>query len=203
MYDFVENAQESVMINQLSPFKQIVTDFSRPFEGTVIRLPLRTADQAKRSKILDLDPKPTEIADIKEVFNSFAAEISESLLFLRNVSSITLRIGDKIFARGVAKKYVNGVDITASFSINEPYDSVLVRGEQSRRDENFLMEICFEQNGEENVSKYALTHHMRRHIENDSKLEEWARKFKLLPWVAIASPLSQVHIPCVEIFGPY
>ncbi|KAF8247792.1 hypothetical protein K440DRAFT_550295 [Wilcoxina mikolae CBS 423.85] len=191
VYDFVENAQEEVMINQLSPFKKIFTDFSRPFEGTIIRLPLRTADQAKTSKILDLDPKPTEIADIKEVFNSFAAEISESLLFLRNVSSITLRIGDEVFAKGIAKKYVDGEDITASFSINEPYDSVLVRGERLRRDESFLMEISFQQHGEEKASKYAITHHMRRHIEDDPKLEEWARKFKLLPWVAIASPLSQ------------
>lgn len=182
------------MVNQLSPFRSIVADITQSFDGTVIRIPLRTADQAQSSRILDLDRTPTGIAEIKDIFEGFAEELSHSLLFLRNVSSITLRIGDQIFAQGIAKKFRGDTDITASFSINEPYQSVLVRGDQLTRNESYLIEVSFRKHGSEAaVSRYALTHHMRRHVTGNTDLEEWARTYKLLPWIAIASPLSQVH----------
>lgn len=194
MYDFVENAAEPDMVNQLSPFRSIVADITQSFNGSIIRLPLRTADQAKDSRILDLDRKPTEIAEIKDIFEGFAEELSHSLLFLRNVSSITLRIGDQIFAQATARKFRGGTDITSSLSINELYQSVLVRGEQLSKNESYVLEVSSRKNGSQaTVIKYALTHHMRRHIAGNMDLEEWARTYKLLPWIAIASPLSQVR----------
>jgi hypothetical protein len=193
LWDFVQNHQETDMINQLSPFNCLVDDFSRPFEGTIIRMPLRTVEQASRSKIVgDLERKSTDIDDIKAVFESFSTEMAEYLLFLRHISSITLKIGDEVFAEARARKFSTEGDITDTFSIDEAYQTVLVRGEEKARDHQFVMEITFRKNGATSTtSRYAVTHHMQ-HGHPDQKLEQWSRKYKLFPWAAIASPISEV-----------
>jgi hypothetical protein len=193
LWDFVENRQEPDMINQLAPFNSLVGDFSCPYEGTIIRMPLRTAEQASRSKIVgDLERKSTDIEDIKTVFESFSTEMVEYLLFLRHISSITLKIGDEVFAEAVARKFSKEEDITDTFSIDEAYQTVLVRGDEKARDHQFVMEITFRKMRETSTaSRYAVTHHMK-HGHVDHELEQWSRNYKLFPWVAVASPISEV-----------
>jgi sacsin len=200
LYDFVQNHQEPEMINQLSPFQCLVNDFSRPFEGTIIRLPLRTADQASRSKIVrDLERKSTEIADIKNVFEAFSSEMAEYLLFLRHISSITLKMGDEVFAEAAARKVSETKNITNTFSIDEAYQAVLVRGDRPSCDQHFVMEITFRKKEEICKSRYAVTHHMRH--KSDPKLQQWSRSYKLFPWAAIASPISEVATRYFQSFS--
>lgn len=191
MYDFVESCNEPEMINQLVPFRPIVENISQPFDGTVIRIPLRTASQALTTKILDLERNPTKVADLKSVFEKFATEMAESLLFLRHITSITLKIGDEDYAQAIARKYDGETDITESFSLDEPFNSVLVNGDQSTREESYKMDVHFTIGGEKQLQQYAVTHHFRDKGD-DFELNSWARKYKLMPWVAIASPLQLV-----------
>ena len=192
LYDFVENCHEPEMVNQLAAFGCLLPDYKTFFDGTLIRLPLRTMEQAQRSKIvLDLDRRPTEIDDIKSIFTAFATEMAESLLFLRHVSSITLRIDDEIFAKAAARKFDSTGEITDTFCIDVPYQSVLVRGDELQAEIQFVTEITFQHEGKEQVSKYAVTHLMR-HNAGELQLGKWARSYKLFPWTAIASPISEV-----------
>ncbi|KAF8244236.1 hypothetical protein K440DRAFT_559411 [Wilcoxina mikolae CBS 423.85] len=190
LYDFVADSTNPAMVNQLSPFRRYVSSFSQFFDGTIIRLPLRTAEQALVNEIIhERDRKPTTADDIKEAFVQYAAEMSESLLFLRHISSITLKIGDTVFAKAERRKFDGANDITDAFSIEAPYSSVLIRGEEPQKDEQFVMEISFQNQGEMNVSRYAVTHHMR-HKAEDPELQKWARSYKLFPWTAVAFPMS-------------
>lgn len=192
LYDFVEDCQEQEMVNQLAAFGHLLPDHRSSFDGTLIRLPLRTMEQAKRSRILlDKDRRPTEIDDIKSIFKSFAVEMAESLLFLRHISSIILRIDDEIFAKAVARKFNSEGEITDAFSIDTPYQSVLVRGDEPRAEINFVTEIAFQLQGKEQISKFAVTHLMR-HETGESELGKWARSYKLFPWTAIATPILEV-----------
>ncbi|KAF8534251.1 hypothetical protein BDD12DRAFT_943100 [Trichophaea hybrida] len=193
LYDFVADYADSAMANQLSPFKRHVLNFSQSFDGTVIRLPLRTAEQASKSEIIQRrDRKPTTADDIKEAFMSYATEMSESLLFLKHISSITLKIGDTVFAKAVGRKFHGAKDLTNTFSIEEPYSEVLIRGDKPHKDEQFMMEISFQKQGALHISRYAITHHMRHKVENPD-LQRWARSYKLFPWTAVAFPLSYSH----------
>jgi len=92
-YDFPDSATDEAMANQLHCFSLINTEWQRHFHGTIIRIPLRNASQAKRSEI---STKETTTDDIEHSLNSFAEEMgSDGLLFLNSVQRIVLAVGDK------------------------------------------------------------------------------------------------------------
>ena len=81
------------MINQLRCFSLLGTEWEHPFDGTIIRIPLRSASQARRSEISKVE---TITNDVEDSMNSFADEMGSSgLLFLKSVQRIVLSINDK------------------------------------------------------------------------------------------------------------
>lgn len=91
VYDFVENSV--ALNNQIIAFSPILKDFDRPFEGTVIRIPLRTSEQAKDSKICQQETTSYEIA---KVMQDFANEFRVTgLLFMKNVEEISIVSGEE------------------------------------------------------------------------------------------------------------
>lgn len=94
------------MINQLRCFSLLKNDWSHPFDGTIIRIPLRTPSQAEGSKISN---KPTATDEILSAMDSFAAEMgSEGLLFLKSVQRIVLEADHE---RRDEVNIVNGKDL--------------------------------------------------------------------------------------------
>lgn len=92
-YDFPASATDEAMANQLHCFSLINTEWQHPFRGTIIRIPLRNASQAKRSEI---SKKETTTGDIERSLNTFAEEMgSDGLLFLNSVQRIVLSVDDK------------------------------------------------------------------------------------------------------------
>ena len=95
------------MTNQLRCFSLINTEWQRPFYGTIIRIPLRNASQAKKSEI---STKETTTDDIEHSLNSFAEEMgSDGLLFLNSVQRIVMSIDDKQVNE---IEVTNGADLT-------------------------------------------------------------------------------------------
>jgi sacsin len=91
VYDFVKNTK--ALNNQLIAFSPILKEFDKPFEGTVIRIPLRTSEQAKDSKICQYETTPSEIA---KVMQDFAIEFRVTgLLFMKNVEEISITLGEE------------------------------------------------------------------------------------------------------------
>lgn len=193
VYEFTEASEDLDMCGQLTGFESILKDFQNRFEGTIIRLPLRTKSQAAKSKIVP--DKSTSGGEIIEVFKLFSDELVESLLFLRNVHSIVLRIDDDIYAKvesttGASHHETKGI-------INKGYSEVFVKQERDLCEEDFLTDISLYRGeaadnyktGKEEKFKYALSHHMRKTIK-DEHLQKWARSQKLFPWIAIATPLE-------------
>ncbi|KAK7407784.1 hypothetical protein VNO78_09866 [Psophocarpus tetragonolobus] len=73
--------------DQFSPFLHFGCDLHHPFPGTLFRFPLRTAGVASRSQIKKEIYTPE---DVRSLFASFSEVVSETLLFLRNVKSISI-----------------------------------------------------------------------------------------------------------------
>lgn len=81
------------MGNQLEAFSQINNVWSAPFDGTIIRIPLRTKSQAAKSDIRRVE---TTIEDVMKSMDGFAAEMGlNALLFLKSVQRIVLTLNQK------------------------------------------------------------------------------------------------------------
>jgi len=94
MWDFVANGEEVEMKNQMSAFSAIMKELDKPYNGTIIRIPLRTTSQAEVSEICKV---PTTTSDIDAVLRKFASEFGTSgLLFMKNIESIEIEIGDDV-----------------------------------------------------------------------------------------------------------
>ncbi|PWW74712.1 hypothetical protein C7212DRAFT_365216 [Tuber magnatum] len=165
------------------------------FKGVIIRLPLRNQDQAIRSKIVE-DNLFTSQKDIEDVFQLFTNELMESLLFLRNLRSITLRIDNTTFAKAESTVPNETKNDRGEDPINEGYRQVFVEKSKERHESDLVMEISILRIAEpgtaasETKVKYAISHHLRKSAE-DENLQEWARNHKLFPWVTIANPLDK------------
>lgn len=73
--------------DQFSPFLHFGCDLQHSFPGTLFRFPLRSANVASRSQIKKEGYTPY---DVLALFHSFSEVVSETLLFLRNVKSISI-----------------------------------------------------------------------------------------------------------------
>ncbi|KAF9522956.1 hypothetical protein CPB83DRAFT_911009 [Crepidotus variabilis] len=76
-------------IDQLQPLKAVVADPLQEFEGTAFRLPLRTASQARQSKIKE---EPTSVSEIRDLLHNFGTnELEDAILFLKHITTIEIR----------------------------------------------------------------------------------------------------------------
>lgn len=186
------------MRNQLAAFSSINQNFHSKFDGTIIRLPLRTESQATASNIL-VSGKPTTDNEIIDIFRKFAGELVETLLFLKNLHTITLQIDDKTYAKAASTTHsfsnANGTPFEKA-SISTGYKQVFVERATESCSIDFVMDISLsigQIEGDGEISnkkfKFAISHHLGKGPA-DRDLEIWSRSQKLFSWVAVAIPLQ-------------
>ncbi|KAH7569811.1 hypothetical protein JRO89_XS05G0003000 [Xanthoceras sorbifolium] len=73
--------------DQFSPFLHFGCDLLHPFPGTLFRFPLRSASVASRSQI---KKEGYASEDVLSLFASFSDVVSDALVFLRNVKTISI-----------------------------------------------------------------------------------------------------------------
>ena len=138
----------------------------------------------------------TSQKDIEDVFQLFANELVESLLFLRNLRSITLKINDRIFAKAESIVSNERKNDRGENPVNEGYRQVFVEQSKEHYESDYMMEIRILGNAKAGTPppsptkiKYAISHYLRKSAE-DKSLQKWARNHKLFPWIAVANPLD-------------
>jgi hypothetical protein len=73
-------------------FSAITEVFDQPFDGTIIRVPLRTPKQAKTSQICSREASVSEVA---KVLQTFVDDFGHTgLLFMKNITRIGIVVGD-------------------------------------------------------------------------------------------------------------
>lgn len=77
--------------DQFSPYLHFGCDLLHPFPGTLFRFPLRTESVASRSQVKKERYAPE---DVISLFSSFSQAVSDTLLFLRNVKTISVFVKD-------------------------------------------------------------------------------------------------------------
>lgn len=75
--------------DQLSPFTSFINNPASPYPGTIFRLPLRTENLAKTSRIKDT---ATPVAEMLELLDKFCSdEAEEVILFLKHIKKIEVK----------------------------------------------------------------------------------------------------------------
>lgn len=166
-------------------------DLSKGVDQTIIRIPLRTENQAKVSKIVG---RVTTTHDIKKAFEEFGDEMKEGgLLFLKSICKIIIRIDSNVVARiEIVDNGSNGLEprnkILTDFKRMYAADGP----DPSKSDifcKNFELSVKYSAGPSSNIGRYFIQHNMRQ-SSGEPDLDEWARKRKLFPWTAIAAPLD-------------
>ena len=88
---YVEKSILEQFPDQFAPFLHFGCDLHNPFPGTLFRFPLRNEISASRSQIKREKYSPQ---DVISLFSSFSDVVSEALLFLRNVKTISIFVKD-------------------------------------------------------------------------------------------------------------
>ena len=203
----VENKDSEELQAHLKTLSTFSLDTSIPFDGTIIRIPLRTKAQATESKIVQ---KEVTIYHIKEALALLGKEVRQGgLLFLKHVRKMTVRVDDTIMwevhmqerdlghRRSAFEAEMNCLalltcnsvrtELTADFK--SLYVHGAVNGDLHRLSKSFTLDMSY-QEGAETVSTPYLLHHLMQKSSGDEDLDEWARSKKLFPWVAIGAPLK-------------
>lgn len=182
--DFLSNP--SAVIDQLAAFSRVNTTHTARFDGTVIRIPLRTEAQSITSKIINLAVTPETLL---EEFEMFQNEVVELLLFLKNIERIEFQLDCTKLG---TTKIVNLKDVRdARASVK----STIALGSQLSF--SFQMEISSSYNFNDGrqyicLRKYHIHHRFCEINRNESvEFQNWAVKERVFPWVALAAPLSQ------------
>lgn len=172
--------------DQISVFSACGTRFDTPYSGTVVRLPLRTPECARRSSIRNDSFTPN---NIRALFDQFInEEASQVLLFLKNITKITFKdvsqVGD---VEQCAVIEITGRKPPASFVNNELYDS-------------FPVTVLTTIKGVSNERKWRLFHYaitrraafaiLRSMTPNVDFREEQLAEDKLIPHIGLAAPLE-------------
>ncbi|KAK9663814.1 hypothetical protein RND81_14G000300 [Saponaria officinalis] len=206
--------------DQFSPFLYFGCDLQNHFPGTLFRFPLRTSVVAPRSQIKQEGYAPE---DVLSLFSSFSQVVSETLLFLRSVKSISLYVKDGTNTEMQLVHRVQRHTVPESepprHSLQHMFD--LLNGDQrktvdrsqfldklSRFSEDNLPRRCQKVVMTEISSSLSLSHEWMMSeclgsgkVHNDSKFIK-SKSHKCLPWAAVAAYLRSMEVEGVSSDSP-
>lgn len=184
-WDVFENQDSLELQNHLKTFGAFDVDTSRGIEQTIIRVPLRTAAQAARSKIVN---REIAVDEIRVALEQFAEEMKEGgLLFLKHIRSIILRIDNETIS--TIKIMQEGSDLQTRDELPLDFKRLYVPQTPPVVHEDIFkslrVRVEFSQ-GTYSCDQSYLVQHTMMTSSGDTDLDDWARQRKLFPWTAVA-----------------
>lgn len=194
--EYVSSSAISLYKDQFLPYYAFGCDMSKPFDGTLFRFPLRSADQAAISK---LSRQAYSEEDISYMFSQLYKEAVFSLLFLKSITSVEMYIWET-GAKEPQKIYSCSVT-----SVNENtawHRQALVRfsasvdSSDSKMDSfalDFLSEATSAAIVEKKVDKFFIVQGMPSASSKIGTFASMAAKeydLHLLPWASVAAHIS-------------
>uniref|UniRef100_A0A8C6S4M2 Sacsin/Nov domain-containing protein n=1 Tax=Neogobius melanostomus TaxID=47308 RepID=A0A8C6S4M2_9GOBI len=178
----------TMMIDQFQPFRDIVSLVSRQewsrviqedqnFNGTLFRFPLRSEESEISDNLYSYEK-------VVELFDSFIADAELSLLFLKNVSSVSLihinALGSISTKLQVKSTTSQDVDLKSCDGVTEGLTQIktITLDSEESRETKWLVTSCTMTEG------------------NVDELDYLAEKLKFLPRIDLAFPCDDVHTDC-------
>jgi sacsin len=192
--DFVLEAPKYA--DSFAAFEILADNPREPFPGTIIRIPLRTEEQAKTSKIINLVITPEDV--LKE-FTAFQSEVAESLLFLKNIEKVEFEFDDRIL--GVAEI----TNVRESLSARTAIKTAITDG--TTKSLAFQVHIRHQYRHEEGSIDLHQQYHVQHKLPDinedntaSNDFKQWAMKESFFPWIALAAPLNPLPVIQSRIF---
>ncbi|KAI3696119.1 hypothetical protein L1987_79128 [Smallanthus sonchifolius] len=196
--------------DQFSPFLHFGCDMQQSFPGTLFRFPLRNAKVASKSQIKKEAYLPQ---DVTLLLSSFANVVSETLLFLRNVKTISIYtkgVGSEMqLVRQVHKQHigepgaesntfqlmVNHMHENRDESDKIPFFDKMRRSNDAGLQWRSQKLLMTEKSSSEEKSNIWLTSECfdARHGKRNTEAKD-NRTHKLVPWVCVASCLKATEV---------
>ena len=184
VFDFVKEHADPEIVNQMQAFSTIMTDTTKPFDGTIIRIPLRTETQATESEIVDC---AVTVEEVRKVLSDFAKEFSKGgLLFMRNVEQAEVRATSGL---AVDISIANLETVRAARTEVKAALQSAAQGTDPKFDCSFDAVFKHKSRNRTETVKFAIHHQIHLHLEDES-LQNWMKKHRITPWVAVAAPLQ-------------
>ncbi|KAL8828013.1 MAG: hypothetical protein Q9170_006784 [Blastenia crenularia] len=194
-YDFVACQSSHEMQNHLKVFKAAEVDTSHAVESTIIRIPLRTKDQATKSKIVN---REISIDEITKALHELGQEIKDGgMLFLKHVRKVTAKIDSTVLwqaqAKGATEEDNQAMEsISGSFGKMYAHPQGVVKSPE-KLSRAFYVNVEYLAQSSSSIHSFFVQHTMTRLTKNTA-LNDWACKRKLYPWVAVAAPLKEIAL---------
>ena len=184
-WDVVENQDCPELQNHLKTFGIFDLDTSRCIQQTIIRVPLRTAAQAARSKIVN---REIAVDEIKLALEQFAEEMKEGgLLFLKHIQTIILRIDDETISK--VSILEEGSDLQTRNELPLDFKRLYVPQTPPITQEDTFKSLSLRIEFSQGIYSYTqsyLIQHTMMVSSGETDLDDWARHRKLFPWTAVA-----------------
>ena len=171
--------------DSFAAFHLFATDPQQSFHGTIIRLPLRTPEQAKKSKIIELAITPDDVLKELKVFQK---EVAESLLFLKNIETIEFNIDNQFL--GVAEI----TNVAEIFTARTAIKAAITTGNTMSL--AFQLHIRHQYHHDQDDIDLTQRYHVQHKLadinvhKSSKEFKEWAVKEGFFPWIALAAPLD-------------
>lgn len=197
--------------DQFSPFQHFGCDLQHPFPGTLFRFALRTANAASRSQIKKEVCTPS---DVLSLFSSFSEVVTATLLFLRNVKTISLFVkegatSEMQLLHRVRKDCVNEPEVEKG-PFHQIFSS-MYENQQDRSSVDLFLDklsksmktdvpwrsqklLVTEKNLSGCRSCLWLTSESLGTFHRKGKFATVKKLCKFVPWVCIATPISSVEV---------
>ncbi|GMH07070.1 hypothetical protein Nepgr_008910 [Nepenthes gracilis] len=199
--------------DQFSPFLFFGCDLQHPFPGTLFRFPLRTASVAAVSQIKKEGFAPE---DVMSLFSSFSEVVSETLLFLHRVKSISIFVKDGSSSEMQLLHCVQRHSVVEPESESNPCHDMFnyIHGSQRINvDKDQLLDKLSKSISDRDlpwrcqkvvVREQSTSHHMSHRwivseclgsgkIHNDSRASK-TRTHSPIPWATVAAYLHSVEV---------
>jgi hypothetical protein len=190
MDEFTSNEK---MEDHLAAFDHFIPKERRKarFDGTIIRLPLRTKIGARTSELV-INKRETTPKVIERMFSDFIAkELPVVMLFLSNLSLIELLVRDDDGYKSIAKAYIKRSECT-EIEEKMTYSKIvvtMVRGEGENSSETTHKWNLFHGGISEKDAASLLSKRLDRIVDTSELAEE-----KMLPEISLAFPAEPFSV---------
>jgi len=181
-------AQARQFYDQLSAFSSFPVNFSSPVNGTIVRLPLRTSEDAAHSRIKQEETSADSIYNLMDTF--IETELEIALLFLKHLKVIELK---QVLENGKVQT------LARAELLDIPGPRPSVRSDDANAVDSRILRVRVSKPKDSSETKDWLVRHEVGDVELVSTQlavtpvtgkRNTLREEKLYPHVAIALPLS-------------
>lgn len=187
--DFVSDSTTCDLTDQLAAFTHHVnTSPPEPFNGTAVRIPLRTEKQAKESEIRNNVVTPQEL---QTIFEHYQIDIAETLPFLKSIERIEFYLDTKLLGFTQFRNLDQIRDMRASVI------SAVSSGRAASCGTQVEIDQTYSYGADLSIRNYSHVYHVRQHVFDlqaesmSPNLRKWTTEDKAVPWVSLAARVNE------------